>query len=159
MRQLLLVFTLLALTTACTEEVGLIDEDSNFGGRGGGRNSALDPVMDIVDLTPPPPNPLRNAYFGDLHVHTEYSFDAYNFGTTATPYDAYRFAQGASIEHPGGYQIQMATPLDFYAVTDHAMFLGLALEAGDTTTPFSQYPVSQNLHTSMPTIIKACGAY
>ena len=49
MRQLLLVFTLLALTTACTEEVGLIDEDSNFGGRGGGRNSALDPVMDIVD--------------------------------------------------------------------------------------------------------------
>ena len=71
MRQLLLVFTLLALTTACTEEVGLIDEDSNFGGRGGGRNSALDPVMDIVDLTPPPANPLRNAYFGDLHVHTE----------------------------------------------------------------------------------------
>ena len=146
MKRLALLFALLALTTACTEEVGLIDEDSNFGGRGGGRNAALDPVMDIVDFTPPPANPLRNAYFGDLHVHTEYSFDAYNFGTTATPYDAYRFAQGASIEHPGGYQIQMATPLDFYAVTDHAMFLGLALEAGDTTTPFSQYPVSQNLH-------------
>ncbi|MEL0163332.1 MAG: DUF3604 domain-containing protein, partial [Halieaceae bacterium] len=46
--------------------------------------------MDIVDRTPPAANPLRNAYFGDLHVHTEYSFDAYNFGTTATPYDAYR---------------------------------------------------------------------
>jgi hypothetical protein len=146
MKQLALVLTLLALTTACTEEVGLIDEDSNFGGRSGGLNTALDPVMDVMDFTPPPPNPLRNAYFGDLHVHTEYSFDAYNFGTTATPYDAYRFAQGASIEHPGGYQIQIATPLDFYAVTDHAMFLGLALEAGDTTTPFSQYQVSQNLH-------------
>ena len=146
MKQLALVLTLLALTTACTEEVGLIDEDSNFGGRSGGLNTALDPVMDVMDFTPPPPNPLRNAYFGDLHVHTEYSFDAYNFGTTATPYDAYRFAQGASIEHPGGYQIQIATPLDFYAVTDHAMFLGLALEAGDTTTPFSQYEVSQPLH-------------
>ena len=102
--------SVLVLMTACTEEVGLLDEDSNFGGRGG---DPLKPVMDIVDRTPPPANPLRNAYFGDLHVHTEYSFDAYNFGTTATPYDAYRFAQGAAIEHPAGYQIQMATPLDF----------------------------------------------
>ena len=135
--------SVLVLMTACTEEVGLLDEDSNFGGRGG---DPLKPVMDIVDRTPPPANPLRNAYFGDLHVHTEYSFDAYNFGTTATPYDAYRFAQGAAIEHPAGYQIQMATPLDFYAVTDHAMFLGLALEAGDTTTPFSQYEISKPLH-------------
>jgi len=133
----------LALITACTEEVGLLGEDSNFGGSGG---NSLEPVMDILDRTPPPANPLRNAYFGDLHVHTEYSFDAYNFGTTATPYDAYRFAQGEAIEHPVGYQIQMATPLDFYAVTDHAMFLGLALEAGDTTTPFSQYDVSKPLH-------------
>ena len=135
--------SLLALTTACTEEVGLLDESRNFGGRGGNQ---LEPVMDLLDRTPPAANPLRNAYFGDLHVHTEYSFDAYNFGTTATPYDAYRFAQGEAIEHPAGYQIQMATPLDFYAVTDHAMFLGLALEAGDTTTPFSQYDVSQPLH-------------
>ena len=135
--------SLLALTTACTEEVGLLDESRNFGGRGG---NSLEPVMDLLDRTPPAANPLRNAYFGDLHVHTEYSFDAYNFGTTATPYDAYRFAQGEAIEHPAGYQIQMATPLDFYAVTDHAMFLGLALEAGDTTTPFSQYDVSKPLH-------------
>lgn len=135
--------SLLMLMTACTEEVGLLDEDSNFGGRGG---DPLKPVMDIVDRSLPPANPLRNAYFGDLHVHTEYSFDAYNFGTTATPYDAYRFAQGEAIAHPAGYQIQMATPLDFYAVTDHAMFLGLALEAGDTTTPFSQYEISKPLH-------------
>ncbi|NQV65323.1 MAG: DUF3604 domain-containing protein, partial [SAR86 cluster bacterium] len=32
----------------------------------------------------------RKAYFGDLHVHTTYSFDGYAFGTLATPYDAYR---------------------------------------------------------------------
>jgi hypothetical protein len=143
MKRLAVVLSLSALISACTEEVGLLDEDTNFGGRGG---EPLKTVMDILDRAPPPANPLRNAYFGDLHVHTEYSFDAYNFGTTATPYDAYRFAQGQSIEHPAGYQIQMATPLDFYAVTDHAMFLGLALEAGDTTTPFSQYEVSKSLH-------------
>ena len=40
MKRLALSVTLLALTTACTEEVGLIDEDSNFGGRGGGRGGA-----------------------------------------------------------------------------------------------------------------------
>ncbi|MDG2162646.1 MAG: DUF3604 domain-containing protein, partial [Gammaproteobacteria bacterium] len=36
----------------------------------------------------------RNAYFGDLHVHTMYSFDAFIFGTTSSPDDAYEFAKG-----------------------------------------------------------------
>ena len=65
-------------------------------------------------------NPERNAYFGDLHVHTEYSFDAYTFGTLATPRDAYRYAQGEAIPHPAGYQIQLDRPLDFYSVTTTA---------------------------------------
>ena len=42
----------------------------------------------------PKPNKDRNPYYGDLHVHTKHSFDAYIFGITATPDDAYRYAKG-----------------------------------------------------------------
>ena len=88
----------------------------------------------------------RNAYFGDLHVHTGYSFDAYAFGTTATPYDAYRYAKGEPLAHPSGYEMQLRQPLDFYAVTDHAMFMGLLKEAADTTTNFSKTAVAQPIN-------------
>jgi hypothetical protein len=94
----------------------------------------------------PQPNPARNVYFGDLHVHTTYSFDAFAFGTVATPDDAYRYAQGERIRHPGGFDVQLRQPLDFYAVTDHAMFLGAAKAAADTSTALSGYPFSEVLH-------------
>ncbi len=42
--------------------------------------------------------------------------------------------------------MQLQQPLDFYAVTDHAMFLGLVREAADTTTEFSRYAVAEPLH-------------
>ena len=100
---------------------------------------------DIVEIWPKR-NPDRNAYFGDLHVHTTYSFDAFAFGTTATPNDAYRYAMGEPLEHPAGFEMKLREPLDFYAVTDHALFLGLAAEAADTSTEFSQLEVSQPLH-------------
>ena len=70
----------------------------------------------------------RRALFGDLHVHTRYSFDAFIFGTRTTPDDAYEFAKGKAIEHPGGFDLQLDRPLDFLAVTDHANYLGM-LEA------------------------------
>jgi hypothetical protein len=135
------------LLTACSGEKSLSEQANDFGGRGiNNANMQLQPVTDLLDLSPPAPNPERDAYFGDLHVHTEYSFDAYNFGTTATPYDAYRYAQGEAIMHPSGFQVQLRTPLDFYAVTDHAMFLGLVKEAADTSTEFSRYDVAQPIH-------------
>ena len=66
----------------------------------------------------------RHAYFGDLHVHTRYSQDAFLCGTREDPDAAYAFAKGDAITHPGGWDLQLDRPLDFLAVTDHAEYLG-----------------------------------
>lgn len=73
--------------------------------------------------------PLRQPFFGDLHVHTRYSADAAIYGTKAGPRDAYDFARGAEIlvsdadEQPTR-PVRLARALDFTAVTDHAEFFG-----------------------------------
>lgn len=75
-------------------------------------------------------NPLRNAYVGELHAHTAYSFDSILAGVTAGPREMYQFARGASLAlppfAPGSAQrtTQLRRPLDFAAATDHAEFFG-----------------------------------
>ena len=86
----------------------------------------------------PEKNATRTAFFGDLHVHTTYSLDAFNVGTLATPYDAYRYALGDTIKHPAGFDMRLRVPLDFYAVTDHAMYLGMLHEAADPNTELNR---------------------
>ncbi len=101
---------------------------------------------DVASNPTPPPlqhcadyNPLRNVYFGDLHVHTSFSFDAYVFDVRTTPEQAYRFARGEPLSLPpldaaghGTQTIRLKRPLDFAAVTDHSEFLG---EVEVCTTP------------------------
>jgi len=76
------------------------------------------------------PNPLGNVYWGELHVHTVESLDAVLFGTTATIEDAYRFAKGEKLRSPGGELMQLARPLDFVAITDHAEGFGTRTRCG-----------------------------
>ena len=83
-------------------------------------------------------NALRNAYFGDTHIHTRYSFDAYLMGTRATPDDAYAFAKGDMLQHPSGFEMEMKKPLDFLSVTDHAFYLGAMREAAEGSGPLSE---------------------
>ena len=104
------------------------------------------PLLQVEIQPRPLPNPNKNAYFGDLHVHTANSFDAYTFGTIATPADAYKYAQGHAILHPSGFLIQLSRPLDFYAVTDHGVYMGLMKEAADKTSEFSKYEIAKPLH-------------
>ncbi len=82
----------------------------------------------------------RNAYFGDLHIHTQFSFDAFILGTRSSPDDAYRYARGEAIKHPVGFDIQLDRPLDFYAVTDHGFYLGWFKAMTDPDHPLHDDP-------------------
>ena len=99
----------------------------------------------------------RSAFFGDLHVHTAYSFDAFSFATRTTADDAYRFAAGEAILHPSGNEIQLDRPLDFYAVTDHAAYLGVLRALADPGHPLAGDPEVERYVD--PTTVKARGGY
>ena len=72
------------------------------------------------------PNPLNNVYFGEQHLHTVNSPDAFAMGTRNTPDEAYRFCKGEAIKKSTtGEMVQKGTPYDWCAVTDHAEYMGI----------------------------------
>ncbi len=68
-----------------------------------------------------------NVYWGNTHLHTNYSTDAYTTGTyNISPDDAYRFAEGQPVIQPGtNVKVQMRRPLDFLAISDHDLNFGI----------------------------------
>jgi len=83
------------------------------------------PAKSTTEL--PPANPLKNVYWGDTHLHTSYSPDAFLMGNqTADPDTAYNYAKGLPVVHPyHRARIQIHTPLDFLVVSDHGEFMGV----------------------------------
>ena len=87
-------------------------------------------------------DPLRQPFFGDTHVHTGFSFDAFGQGTLAVPGDAYRYARGETIgiqpyDEKGRAQesVRLRRPLDYAVVTDHSDLLGETRICGDASQP------------------------
>jgi hypothetical protein len=86
-------------------------------------------------------SPERNAYFGDTHIHTMYSFDAFSFNVRTTPDDAYRYAKGEAIDHPWGDTLRLSgPPLDFLMVSDHARYMGVFAAQLDPEAPHYGHP-------------------
>jgi len=79
------------------------------------------------EYSPPVANDIpRNLYWGDTHLHTRNSADAYSLkNTTLGPEQAYRFARGETVEAHNGMKVKLRHPLDFLVVSDHAEFLGV----------------------------------
>ena len=88
-------------------------------------------------------NDNRNAYFGDLHIHTSWSFDAFVMNVRTSPDDAYRFGKGEPINHAIGKQIQIGRPLDFMAVTDHAEYMGVFMEMQDAESSLGKLEMAK----------------
>ncbi|MCP5432464.1 MAG: DUF3604 domain-containing protein [Alphaproteobacteria bacterium] len=65
------------------------------------------------------PNPNRNAYYGDLHVHTQISLDSWIYRNPVDQAAALEFARGRTVETIAGPQ-HLRLPLDFVAITDHS---------------------------------------
>ena len=92
----------------------------------------------------PQPNPERNAYFGETHIHTSWSVDAWVMGNRITgPDDAYKYAQGETIKHPMGFDIKIDTPMDFMGVTDHSEYVGVTKQANTPGSYVSKLPEAQ----------------
>jgi len=100
----------------------------------------------------------RRAYFGELHLHTTMSFDAWTFGTKITPDQAYRFARGETVMVPaaqlereeglkssGAVPAKRAWPLDFTAVTDHSEYLGAVAQIDNPDSPLAKSPFGMQL--------------
>jgi hypothetical protein len=106
-------------------------------------------------------NPLRNVYFGDLHVHTSYSFDAYINDVAVDPFDAYGFARGEPVELPdadGGLRtLTIDRPLDFAAVTDHGEYLGEVESCKDPNSPAYDSEVCIGLREGDPAVLVPWG--
>ena len=87
----------------------------------------------------------RQAWFGELHTHTSFSFDAYIYNVRGTPDDAYRYGKGEPIAHTSGAMIQADRPLDFMAVTDHAEYLGAMRYLADPANDTGDSPYAKGL--------------
>ena len=68
----------------------------------------------------------RNVYWGDTHLHSNYSIDANNFGNLSiSPDQAYKLARGEEVISQTGMPVKLGRPLDFLVVADHGEYLGL----------------------------------
>ena len=96
-------------------------------------------------------NPLNNVYFGEQHIHTSASPDAFAFGTRGDANDAYRFAKGEAIKnYTTGDMIQKKTPYDWAAVTDHAEYLGMMPLLLDPKSPLQNTEIGKMIASGDP---------
>ena len=139
--QIILILALISLA-GCTNEKEL-------------DNTTVEPLTtEVYTKKTAEYNPSKNAYFGDFHIHTSWSFDAFIYNVRTTPDDTYRYGKGEAIPHVSGNTIQMQRPLDFMAVTDHSEYMGAMIQMIDENNPLSKLDIAQSINDPDPTVSK-----
>ena len=103
---------------------------------------------------PRPRQAAKQLYWGDLHIHTQESFDSRLFGNPFGIEDAYRFAKGEPLTTPGGEVMQLSRPLDFVAITDHAEGFGTRTHCDDPNLSLGERGACWLAHEPNPMIFQ-----
>jgi hypothetical protein len=91
-------------------------------------------------------NPLKNVYFGEEHMHTRNSFDAFTIGVNQTWDQAYEYAKGKEVTlSTTGVRMKKRTPYDFVAITDHAEYYGVLKEFSNPDNPLADSDFARGL--------------
>ena len=99
----------------------------------------------------------KDVYWGDTHVHTRLSLDAYALGNRLTPAGAYRFARGEEIRANNGMQARLQRPLDFLVVTDHAENMGVVAALDTADIALLKTPEGRQLYDRLQAARKQSG--
>jgi len=100
----------------------------------------------------------KNVYWGDMHLHTNLSVDAYVFGNTGVgPDEAYRFAQGETVKASNGMWAKLDRPLDFLVLADHGFNLGLMEGLQSGNSELIKTDSGQRLNRQYKNILKGKG--
>ncbi len=70
----------------------------------------------------------ERVFWGDTHLHTANSPDAFAFGNRLLPEDALRFASGEEVTSSSGVKAKLDRPLDFLVISDHSDGLGSMMD-------------------------------
>ena len=84
-------------------------------GQQGGFDGAKKSDSDIKEAAYP-----EQVYWGDTHLHTSNSSDAFSFGVRLGPEEALRFAMGEEVTSSTGIKAKLERPLDFLVIADHS---------------------------------------
>ena len=101
-------------------------------------------------------NPLKNVYFGEQHLHTQNSPDAFAAGSRQTWDETFRYGRGEEVTlHTIATKnkIKRRTPYDFTAITDHAEYFGVMPRMLDPKDPLAKSALAKRLQKNDPTAV------
>lgn len=131
--------------------VGAIVAGLTYGWRHWQEKSILDDsrIAQIASDKEVTSGPAMKLLWGDTHLHTSNSIDAFGFGVKLGPEEALRFARGEEITSTWGLKAKLERPLDFLVIADHSGGLGATKALYDAPGFLIRDPILRRWHDEM----------